>query len=121
MIYREIDVDSPDYLHLRCSGVWEMESSKRVWQHIVARLGQLDHGKVLLDEREVELETSVSIDFGQASFVADLARGVCRKAAIVDNTENSESDHFFETVCVNRSLNLKFFLSEHDAIEWLLD
>lgn len=121
MKYREITVDKPDYLHLRCSGVWDPESSKRIWQRIVTRLGQLDHGKLLLDQREIELETSVNIDFGHASFVADLARGVCRKAAIVDIAENSESDRFFETVCVNRSLNLRFFLSEQGAIEWLLD
>lgn len=121
MNYREIVVDSPDYLHLRCRGVWRKVSGKGLWQHIVARLGQLGHGKVLLDEREIELETSVSINFGHAGFVTDLARGTCRKVAIVDTAENSESDHFFETVCVNRGLNLKIFLHQQDAIEWLLD
>ncbi len=121
MNYREIELDNPDYLHLHCSGVWDSESTKLGWQDIADRLKQTDYSKVLLDEREVEMETSVSIDFKHAGYVADLLRGICNKVAIVDVAENSEANAFYETVCVNRSLNLRFFLHHQDAIDWLLE
>ena len=121
MNYREIKPDNPDYLHLRCSGVWDSDSSKLGWQDIADKLKRNGYGKVLLDEREVEMETSVSIDFRHAGFVADLLRGICSKVAIIDVAENSEANAFYETVCVNRILNLKFFLLEEDAIDWLME
>jgi hypothetical protein len=120
MNYREIAVDNPDYLHMYCHGCWDVETSKALWQQIAAALAQSNHGRVLIDEREVELETSVSIDFKHASFVAALLSGICRKVAIIDAPENSESSNFFETVCANRSLKLKFFLREEEAIDWLM-
>ncbi len=120
MDYREIIVDNTEYLHLSCTGSRDIESSKRVWQHIAIRLAQLDHGKVLLDEREVDLKTSISTDFQHASFVAELLRGICNRVAIIDVAENDKSNQFFETVCVNRSLNLRFFLHADHAIEWLV-
>lgn len=121
MNYREIEQDNPDYLHLHCSGAWDSESTKLGWQDIADRLKQTDCSKLLLDEREVELETSVNIDFSHAGYVADLMRGICSKIAIVDTAEYSEANAFYETVCVNRSLNLRFFLQQQDAIDWLLE
>jgi hypothetical protein len=121
MNYREINKDNPEYLHLVCSGTWEVESSKLCWQDIAERLKQADYSKVLLDEREVELQTSVNVDFSHAGYVADLMRGICSKVAIIDGAENSETNAFYETVCVNRSLNLRFFLNEAEAIDWLTD
>lgn len=120
MNYREIALDNPDYLQMRCHGRWDVEASKGLWQQIAVTLAQSNHGKVLIDAREVELETSVSVDFKHAGFVADMMRGICHKIAIIDVAENSESSHFFETVCANRSLKLKFFLREEDAIDWLM-
>jgi len=121
MNYREINADNPEYLHLVCSGTWEVESSKLCWQDIAERLKQADYSKALLDEREVELQTSVNVDFSHAGYVADLMRGICSKVAIIDGAENSEANAFYETVCVNRSLNLRFFLNEAEAIDWLTD
>lgn len=42
------------------------------------------------------------------------------RAAILDRPENIERIRFFETVAVNRGLNVKVFADEDLAVEWLL-
>ena len=47
--------------------------------------------------------------------VRDLVR-----SAILDHTENIDRIRFFETVAINRGLNVKVFDDKERAIEWLL-
>jgi hypothetical protein len=42
------------------------------------------------------------------------------RSVILDRPENIERIRFFETVAVNRGLNVKIFADEDQAIEWLL-
>lgn len=42
------------------------------------------------------------------------------RSAILDLPENIERIRFFETVAVNRGLNVRVFAAEEPAIEWLL-
>ncbi len=119
MSFREIFVDRTDYLQVQCIGTWDMDSSRQCWSNIAQRLRQSGCRRVLLDDRELLIETSINADFDHARYVAELLRQLCDRFALLDIEENSEINHFFETVCVNRGLNLKVFLQEKDAIEWL--
>ena len=119
MSFREIFVDHPDYLQVRCIGTWDMDSSRQCWRNIAATLQQSDCRRVLLDDRELLLETTVNSDFEHARYGADLMRRQCDRFALLDIEPNNEINHFFETVCVNRGFNLKVFLQEKEAIEWL--
>lgn len=119
MSFQEIFVEHPDYLQVQCIGTWDMDSSRQCWRRIEATLRQSDCRRVLLDDRELLVETTINSDFEHARFVADLLRSQCDRFALLDIGQNSEINHFFETACVNRGLDLKVFLRENEAIEWL--
>ncbi len=109
------------YLSMRCEGPWEPGTSREAWQQLADGLALLEHGLALVDDRAIELETSTSLDFRHASFVADLLSPISRRVAVLDCEENSGANRFFETVCVNRGLRLRFFVEQQAALDWLLD
>ena len=117
--YREEIIENPDFLHLRSSGRWSVEHSNDSWQRLADLLSKSGVSKVLIDERDLVIDTNTNLDYTHAAFVSDLMARLCRKVALLDIPENSEQNRFFETVCVNRGLNLKFFLREQEAVDWL--
>ena len=120
MSFEEIFIDHPDYLQVQCIGTWDMNSSRQCWRNIAAALRHSNCRRVLLDDRELLVETTINSDFVHARYVADLLRSLCDRFALLDIEKNNEINHFFETVCLNRGLNLKVFLQEKEAIEWLV-
>ena len=108
------------YLSVRCEGNWDPKASRECWRQVLQSLRQHGTDRVLFDDRDIELETDPNIDFEHAEFVAETLGGVGRKIAIVDKSKNDESNSFFETVCVNRGLRVRFFSDPASALDWLL-
>ncbi len=120
MSFREIFVDHPDYLQVQCIGTWDMDSSRQCWRNIATSLRQSGCRRVLLDDRELLILNTINTDFEHARYVADLLRSLCDRFALLDIEQNNVINHFFETACRNRGLDLKVFLQEKQAIEWLI-
>lgn len=108
------------YLLVRCEGTWDAKASRECWQQVLAAFEREGLDRALVDDRDLEVETDTSIDYDHAVFVAETVSGICRKVAVVDTPKNSEPNSFFENVCVNRGLRLRFFADRLSAIEWLL-
>lgn len=119
MSYREIFIDHPDFLHLQCIGTWSMDNSLQCWRNIATALQKTNHRRVLLDDRNLHIETTINTEFEHAQFVADLLRSHCDRFALLDIEQNNEVNGFFETVCVNSGLNMKIFVNETQAVDWL--
>ncbi len=105
---------------VRCEGTWNAKASRECWQRVLEELERAGLDRVLVDDRDIELETDTSIDYDHAVFVAETVAGMCRKVAVVDTPKNSEPNSFFENVCVNRGLRLRFFADTVSAVGWLL-
>ncbi len=105
---------------MRCEGTWDSKTSRECWQQVRQSLEQLGLDRALVDDRDILLETDASTDFEHAVFLVETLGSVCRKLAIIDRAQNDEFNSFFETVCVNRGLRLRFFTDTASAIDWLL-
>ncbi len=113
-------VQREGYLLMHCEGTWDHASSRDRWRQLAQSCSRLEVDRALVDDRDLVIETDISTDFEHASFVAKLLRGPCHKLAIVDRYENNAANQFFETVCVNRGLRLRFFSTADDALDWLM-
>ncbi len=118
MDYREVMVEYPDYLRVTCFGRWSENTSEAMWRTVAERLSQSDHQRVLIDDRQLEVDVKPVEDYEHATLVVGVLRGCARRVALLD--ELSDDTQFFETVCVNRGLNLRLFDDEAAALEWLL-
>ncbi len=78
--------------------------------------------RVLIDLRSMSggLDTLETYDVAGRELPRQKAVRRVLKSAILDRPENIERIRFFETVAVNRGLNVKVFADEKKAIQWLL-
>jgi hypothetical protein len=74
--------------------------------------------KVLCDETGLEYSLGTFESFESAKFISENAPDVA-KVAIVCNPRFIGDAAFWETVAVNRGLQVKFFKNLRDAEEWL--
>ena len=118
MDYREEMVEHPDYLRVTCFGRWSENTSTAMWRTVAERLIQSTHKCALIDDRNLTVELNPVDDYEHANLVVDLLRDCARRVALVD--EITEETRFFETVCVNRGLNLRLFGDDETALAWLL-
>lgn len=78
--------------------------------------------RVLIDLRKMSggLDTLETYEVAGRDLPRQRAVRRVLRAAILDRHENIERIRFFETVAVNRGLNVKVFADEDHAREWLL-
>lgn len=74
--------------------------------------------KVLCDERNLEYALETIDTYEYAKFVAEMAPKV-GKVAIVFNPQCSEEAKFWETVAVNRGVQVAMFRDMEQARRWL--
>ena len=119
MSYREEIVEKTDFLHIRSFGEWSYEGGEASWRKVAACVTKGKFDKVLIDDRELEATFSTISEFELAGLVVDMLLGENCRIAMVDRPERHEVNGFFENVCVNRGLQMKFFHTEEAALEWL--
>ncbi len=115
--YRMNSEDS--VLYVRTSG--KDESMEEVMQYGLAVIqAAVAHGaeRVLCDERELEYALPTFSTYEAAKFIAEAAPRVCR-VAIVCNPRDAENGAFWETVAVNRGLNVRVTTDLESAIAWV--
>ncbi|MDH3440247.1 MAG: hypothetical protein OEM63_05825 [Gammaproteobacteria bacterium] len=113
-------VDGTDYLHLVLCGRLDQSNLRQTNIEIAAAFFESNHQKMLIDVRKLELDTSVIDDFDQASHFAMSFARVPHRIAHLTIAEKLDADQFFETVGLNRGLNIRNFLNEQDAVDWLM-
>lgn len=74
---------------------------------------------ILCDERRLHYNLSTSETFDLGEYYTSYAPSVVR-VAIVCSRENLEEASFFETVAVNRGLQIRVFTDMEEAENWLL-
>lgn len=112
-------VDNPDYLHIEVTGVWSRETARQLLDDFAAMVLESGHVKVLADTREQVVESSVGLEYRLAEYFASLFEGKNYRIANLVK-EGDPFAAFFETVAVNRGVDMRTFSGEQEAREWLL-
>jgi hypothetical protein len=76
--------------------------------------------RVLCDERRLQYDLDLMDNYDSATYIAELAPKVAR-IAIVCAPAFADSAEFWETVVINRGLQLRFFNDMDQARLWLGD
>jgi len=84
--------------------------------------GEREISRLLIDVRSMSgsLDTLETYDVAGRELPRQRAVRRVLRSAILDRPENIERIRFFETVAVNRGLNVRVFADEAPAVEWLL-
>jgi hypothetical protein len=113
-------IETPKYIIVKLSGTLDKEVSFRMVDEVIAVFQASNHYKMLLDTRQLQLATSLIQDHSQASYAATLLVGKKHLIAHLTLEGKLDADLFFETVGVNRGMNIRTFTEEQDAINWLI-
>jgi hypothetical protein len=120
MNYKFETIHTPDYLIVKISGVLDADNLITMADDFIAVITNSEHYKVLVDTRQLELKTSVIEDHHQAEHIATQLLGIKHRIALLGPSHYLQENTFFETVSVNRGVNLLTFTKEEDAINYLM-
>lgn len=81
---------------------------------------QISHLLIDLKGMTGRLDTLETFDIAGHELPRQKAVRRVLRSVILDHPENVERLRFFETVAINRGLNVKVFSDEDQAVEWLL-
>jgi hypothetical protein len=100
-------IDDEDQLHEVVLEVIQLAKSER-------------YHKLLLDLTEREFKLSSFTIFKSAAFIAENNTEADGKLAVFHRPEDYQNLHYFESVALNRSLNVNIFTELEEAEKWLM-
>ena len=108
-------------LYVKASGRDESEEEVKQYGLAVIQMA-LAHGaeRVLCEETELEYALETFSTYEAAKFIAEVAPKICR-VAIVCSPRDAESGAFWETVAVNRGLNVRVTTDLQRAKAWITE
>jgi len=111
-----------EYLFVKSEGFQKTISDHlKYFRSIFASAAKHKQRRILIDNRDVTFTTDSYDNIKIAdSLESSLLQNMGFKAARIEREEQLAPAKFFETVVLNRSLNLKAFPSEREALDWLL-
>jgi hypothetical protein len=108
-------------LHVEASGNDDsLEQVKQYGLAIIDAAIAHEAKRVLCDERALEYALGTFDTFEAAKFIAAMAPKVAR-IAIVCKPKHIEAGDFWETVAVNRGLQVRIFTDIDEAHSWLIN
>ena len=119
MSYKIDTIVEKDYLKLIVSGEQTHEDNRALVVKIIESCVEHKLGQVVVDIRGLRGQPGVISDYELATFSVEQGLSVIKKAALVYRQENYEFTSFFETVAINRGLNVKIFVEEDEAVAWI--
>ena len=120
----KVDVSvEPDYVCLRCTGMYSLAELKRVYQSAVDAALEYDISRVLIDANDLTGHIPTIERFETSKFLAEQIRqqalGKITRISVVAQEPLIDKSHFGETVARNRGVNGKATTSLDEAIAWL--
>jgi hypothetical protein len=114
--YRTEFRDEVGYLRVTASGSYSLSRCKRLVERIVEESAKRAASRVLLDMTGVPGSTPDVHRIALGELSAQVLQGL--QIAIMDPIE--ARDKGIESVANNAGANLRYYVSEREAIEWLL-
>lgn len=118
--YSLVQIDNPDFIHIRLGGLWSDETGNDLVREIIRIVDASDLRCALIDCRDQVTQSTVSFDFFCIKALASSRIGRLSKIALVGPRDHKERIEFMELVARNRYVNLRGFYTEDDARTWIL-
>jgi hypothetical protein len=114
-------IERGDYVIAKLGGVRSPETLLAAASTTTSYCKEHGFTRVLIDLRDMAGGLDTLETFEVAGHRLPHQNGVrlLVRSAILDHTENVERIRFFETVALNRGLNVKVFDDRGSAVEWL--
>jgi hypothetical protein len=120
MAYSIETIDRENYVHIRFFGEWPKGEGNQILGDIFAAIVTSGHRKTLVDYRESgNMDSDTMMDYDEASYAAKLPDVNRYRFAVLFKPSEVSQFLFWETVAVNRGVNMKAFQDEEEAIKWL--
>lgn len=120
MPYQIDSNDREGYLQLTFKGEWPAELDEQITNDLYAAIISSEQKKILLDYREGNnMTTNTMLDYNSAINAAELPEIRRFTCAMLFRPDEVKKFEFWETVAVNRGLNVRFFDDESEALKWL--
>jgi hypothetical protein len=114
-------IHAKDFITATALGTLSFEESKKALVDIATAAGPLADYEILLDTREVESDLSITDLWYLAAELATLGGTFRHKTAVLCPLVRFEDASFFATCALNRSFQVRGFISFEDAIAWLTE
>ncbi|HSL16510.1 MAG TPA: hypothetical protein VLB51_01225 [Methylomirabilota bacterium] len=118
----QVRVEARDgYVEATLMGVRTPATLMAAAEQVTGVCNELKIFKVLIDVRKMrgKLDTLETFDVAGHKIPQRPGMRLITKSAILDLPPNMDRIRFFETVAVNRGLNVRVFDDEAAAVEWL--
>jgi hypothetical protein len=111
----------PLFLRVKIGGIIDNEDQlHEVVLEVIQIAKSEGYRKLLLDLTEREFKLSSFAIFKSAAFIAENNTDANGKLAIFHRPEDYQNIHYFESVALNRRLNVNIFTELEHAEKWLL-
>lgn len=113
--------EEPDFLSVNVTGTRTHKAAVALAWDVLSACKERTASKVLVDLQQMtgQLDRVDAYDLAAVEFPKIQKTGVLTKMAVVDLEDSMERLKFFETVAVNRGVNMKIFSSVEKAAAWL--
>ena len=113
-------VENLNYLLIEITGKWSHDDGQKIVSEISTYLSPRHKGRVLIDTRAQERNTSTLSTYNEAKDIAANLLGYRIRVAILSTPKIDHLGVFLETVARNRGIDLMVFQVKHKARRWLM-
>ena len=113
-------IHTRDFIKSTATGVLDFTASKQAILEITSQIKQPGEYEVLVDTREAKSVLSVTNIFELGKALADQSSLRHSKIGLIAPMSDTDKAAFFETVAVNRGVNIRAFTDFEQAITWLV-
>ena len=117
-----IDIeDRGTYVCVCFFGDWLKGEGESILDEIFSAIVASGHTKALVDYRKAGAMQSDSwMDFDEASHASELPNVARYRFAVLFRADELDRFRFWETVALNRWIDMRFFSDEAEALQWLV-
>lgn len=111
-----------DFFWVTISGTRSLVNILDVTEEVVNKCSEQNISKILADVRDLHghLSTGSAFAIPTNHFKRLNLKSVISKIAVIDHTEGSLPQKFFENIAVKQGYNIKFFSDPTSAEKWII-
>jgi hypothetical protein len=113
-------INTRDFIKSTATGVLDLAASKHALLEIISQIERPGEYELLIDTREAQAVLSVIDVFELGEALANEPSLRRSRIGILAPMSDADQAAFFETVAVNRGVNIKAFTDFERAITWLI-
>lgn len=113
-------INTKDFIKTTATGILDFAASKQALLDILSHIKQPDEYDVLVDTREAESLLSIIDLYELGETLASAPLLYRSRICVLAPPRDIDKAGFFETVAVNRGVQIKVFTDFEQAITWLV-